>query len=76
MTSPKERGGGPPREVVIVASRLKEYVRARSGFNTSDRVLDPLSEIVRRICDQAIENARSEGRRTVLDRDIPDAYQD
>jgi len=60
-------------EVLIVASRLKDYVRARSGYNTSDRVLEPLSEIVRRIVDQAIENARRDGRMTVLDRDIPES---
>jgi hypothetical protein len=60
-----------PREVLIVASRLKEYVRLRSGFNTSERVLEPLSEIVRRVCDRALENAEREGRRTLLDRDIP-----
>jgi hypothetical protein len=59
------------REVLIVASRLKDYVRAKAGYNTSDRVLEPLSEIVRRVCDQAIENARRDGRMTVLDRDIP-----
>ena len=59
-----------PREVLIVASRLKEYVRARVGYNTSDRVLEPLSDIVRRVVDQAIENARRDGRMTVLDRDI------
>jgi len=61
-----------PTEVLIVASRLKDYVRARSGYNTSDRVLDPLSDIVRRVVDQAIENARRDGRMTVLDRDVPD----
>jgi hypothetical protein len=62
-----------PAEVLIVASRLKDYVRAASGgYNTSDRVLEPLSDIVRRVCDQAIENARRDGRMTVLDRDIPD----
>ena len=72
------RGAPPPapapalEEVLIVASRLKDYVRVRSGYNTSDRVLEPLSEIVRRIADQAIENARRDGRMTVLDRDIPD----
>lgn len=60
-----------PREVLIVASRLKDYVRARSGYNTSDRVLQPLSELLRAICDEAIRNARREGRTTVLDRDIP-----
>jgi len=56
---------------LIVASRLKDYIRERSGFNTSDGVLEPLSEIVRRICDDAVRNASREGRRTVLDRDIP-----
>jgi histone H3/H4 len=61
------------KEVLVIASRLKEYVREKSGYNTSDRVLQPLSEIVRRVCDEAIRNAQREGRRTVLDRDIPDS---
>jgi hypothetical protein len=64
-------GGDPSGEVLIVASRLKEYIRAKAGFNTSDRVLLPLSDIVRRLCDEAIRNASREGRTTVLDRDIP-----
>ena len=64
-------GSDTPQDVLIVASRLKDYVRARAGFNTSDTVLAPLSEIVRRVADEAIRNARSEGRMTVLDRDIP-----
>ncbi len=59
-----------PMEVLIVASRLKEYVRAVSGYNTSERVLGPLSEIIRSEMAKAIEKARAEGRRTVLDRDI------
>jgi hypothetical protein len=62
----------PPEEILIVASRLKDYIRARSGFNTSERVLEPLSDIVRRVCDEAIRNATREGRRTVLDRDVPE----
>ena len=60
-------------DVLVVASRLKDYIRAKSGYNTSDRVLQPLSEIVRRICDEAIRSAQREGRRTVLDRDIPES---
>lgn len=72
-TSPAApRSQGPPREVLIVASRLKDYVRARSGYNTSDRVLEPLSDLVRRVVDEAIANARREGRMTVLDRDVPE----
>jgi hypothetical protein len=70
-TAPARATSDAPREILVVASRLKDYVRARSGFNTSERALDPLSEIIRRACDEAIENARRDGRKTVLDRDIP-----
>ena len=58
-------------EILIVASRLKAYIRSGAGFNTSDTVLPVLSDAIRRICDQAIRNTRSAGRQTVLDRDIP-----
>ena len=54
-----------------MASRLKEYIRASSGYKTSERVLDPLSDIVREVAEEAIRNARADGRMTVLDRDIP-----
>ena len=69
--APSTHDASAPREVLIVASRLKDYVRARAGFNTSDRVLEPLSVIVRRAVDAAIESARRDGRRTILDRDVP-----
>lgn len=69
--TPRPSTSEPPREILIVASRLKEYVRAKSGYNTSERVLGPLSDIVRRAVDEAIRNAQREERRTVLDRDVP-----
>lgn len=70
------RGAAPvtsPRaaeEILVVASKLKAYVRARSGMNTSDTVLEEVSTILRRLADHAIEQARLEGRRTVMDRDF------
>lgn len=60
-----------PREILIVVSKLKSYIRACSGFNTSDSCMDALSDHVRAICDRAIENARRDERKTVLERDIP-----
>ena len=74
MAPPSQRAAhnAPPFEVLIVASRLKDYIQSRAGFNASDRILDPLSDIVRDVCDEAIENARRDGRKTVLERDIPD----
>lgn len=69
-TRPAAGSGDVPQEVLIIASRLKDYVRAISGFNTSDRALEPLSEIVREAAGEAVRNARAEGRKTVLDRDV------
>ena len=57
-------------EVLVVASKLKNYIRAKSGMNTSASVLGVLSEKVRLLCDQAIESARADGRKTVKDRDF------
>jgi hypothetical protein len=69
--SPSRSRREPPDEILIVASRLKDYVRAISGFHTSDRVLEPLSKIVREACHEAVRSARAEGRKTILDRDVP-----
>lgn len=59
-----------PQEILVIASRLKEYIQARADFNTSASVMDVLSEHLRRMCDEAVDHARSEGRKTVLDRDF------
>jgi hypothetical protein len=71
-TRPAESAAGDeiPRDVLIVASKLKAYIRARSGMNTSDTVLEVLSDRLRVLCDQAIRRAAESGRRTVLDRDF------
>jgi histone H3/H4 len=57
-------------EVLIVVSKLKKYVRDRSGMNTSDGVVAVLSDHVRELCREAIRQAGQESRRTVLDRDF------
>ena len=57
-------------EVLVVVSKLKNYIRSKSGMNTSGGVGSALSEIIRKVCDQAIENAKSDGRKTVMDRDV------
>jgi hypothetical protein len=59
-----------PKEVLIIASRLKDYITAKSDYNTSAAVVDVLSDHVRILCDRAIDNARADGRKTVLDRDF------
>jgi alkylhydroperoxidase family enzyme len=66
-------GEGPPpgpREILIIASRLKDYVREVHGMNTSDRVFEILSDEVRRIANRAAKNAADAERKTLLDRDF------
>jgi hypothetical protein len=59
-----------PEDILIVASKLKQYIRARSGMNTSDGVMAALSDIVRSLCDEAIREAGRADRKTVMDRDF------
>ncbi len=61
----------PPDEILVVASKVKAYIKARSGMNTSAAVMEELSKHVRRICDKAIKSAAEHERKTVLDRDVP-----
>ena len=42
-------------------------------MNTSDAVAEALGDHVRSVCDDAIRNAARDGRKTVLDRDVPKA---
>jgi len=59
-----------PKDTLIVASKLKAYIKAKGGMNTSASVIDALSDVVRRACDAAIESAKRDGRKTVMDRDF------
>jgi hypothetical protein len=59
-----------PREVLVVVSKLKSYVRERSGMNTSDAVMELLSDRLRALCNEAIRSAQRDGRRTVMERDF------
>ena len=58
------------RDVLIVVSKMKKYIKDRSGMNCSDGVVDILSDHVRAICDDAIRAAGRDERKTVLDRDV------
>jgi len=59
------------RDILIVVSKMKKYIKDRSGMNTSDAIAEDLSEHVRAVCDDAIRAAAADGRKTVLERDVP-----
>ena len=58
-------------DILIVASKLKAYIRDKSGgMSTSASVMDKLSDKVRAMADKAIHRAELAGRKTVMDRDV------
>ena len=60
---------------LVVSSRVRRFIKERSGMRTSDLVMDELSKIVETQCLMAIENAKNEKRVTVKDRDITRDFQ-
>ncbi len=58
-------------ETLVVTSKVKKYIKDKSEMNTSASSVDALTKIVEKALDQAIEHAKSEGRKTVMDRDFP-----
>ncbi|MGE0549660.1 MAG: hypothetical protein AB7O24_31510 [Kofleriaceae bacterium] len=59
------------KDILIVVSKMKKYIKDRSGMNCSDAVAELLSDHVRMVCDEAIRAAGRDERKTVLDRDVP-----
>lgn len=57
-------------EVLVVVSKMKAYIKAKSSMSTSDKVASVISDRVRALCDEAIERAKADGRKTVMDRDF------
>lgn len=62
--------GAIPRDILIVTSKLKAYVKAKHDLNTSGNVTDALSDIVRFHVDKACEKAKQDARKTLMDRDF------
>lgn len=57
-------------ELLVVASKVKKYIKEKAQMSTSATSLDVLTDVVKKACDKAIEKARQDGRKTVMDRDL------
>ena len=57
-------------EILIVGSKVKKYIKSRGGLNTSAAVMQALSNKVKEICDSAIQSAKNDKRKTVMEKDI------
>ncbi|MGE3611679.1 MAG: hypothetical protein AB7I27_18965 [Bacteriovoracaceae bacterium] len=57
-------------EALVVASKVKKLIKDEAGLSTSSQAIDQLSVRVQAICNKAIENAKADKRKTVMDRDF------
>ena len=69
-TAVKMTESSEAQDVLVVVSKLKNYIRAKSGMNTAATVSTKITEIVKGLCDEAIEKAKADGRKTLMDRDF------
>lgn len=67
--NPTNHESNDSEEILIVASKLKQYIKDKYDMNTAGNVMEALSRSVRALTDLAVLKARSEGRKTVMDRD-------
>lgn len=57
-------------ETLVVVSKIKKFIKDQADMNTSASAMGPLTRVVEEACKKAIEKARSDGRKTVMDRDF------
>jgi len=58
------------KDVLVVVSKLKQYIKTTSGMNTSASAAPAISDFIKQLCSKAVENAKKDGRKTVMDRDF------
>ncbi len=66
----ENKGSSEKEEILIVVSKMKDYIQKTAGLNTSGTVAAVISNRIRALCDEAVKNATTDGRKTVMDRDF------
>ena len=57
-------------EALVVASKVKKMIKDEAALSTSAQAIDQLTVRVQAGCLKAIENAKADKRKTVMDRDF------
>lgn len=65
-----EGGSVSDKEILVVVSKIKAYIKTKGDMNTAGDVSEWLSTRLRSLCDDAILAAKQAGRKTVMARDF------
>ena len=61
---------GKVKEMLIVKSKVKDYVKTLGDFNVAGDFVDALNEATAKILSKAVERTKANGRKTVSAKDI------
>jgi len=56
--------------ILIVVSKYKKYIKETYGMSTASNVGAKLTQILQNLSAEAVERAKSDKRKTVMDRDF------
>jgi histone H3/H4 len=62
--------GKDNEEALVVTSKVKKLIKDEAGLSTSSQAIEQLTVRVQAACMKAIENAKADRRKTVMDRDF------
>ncbi len=57
-------------DVLVVTSKVKKLIKEKGQMNTSAETVEVLSKAIEQLCLKGVESAKSDGRKTVMARDI------
>jgi histone H3/H4 len=57
-------------DVLVVASKVKSFIKEHGECNTSAETIEAVSKIVEKVLSSAIQSAKAQGRKTVMARDV------
>ena len=57
-------------DILVVASKVKSFIKEKGECNTSGETIEAVSKVVEKVLEQAIQSAKSQGRKTVMARDV------
>lgn len=57
-------------EVLVVTSKVKSFIKSTGECNTAGETIEAVSKAVEKILKDAVSNAKAQGRKTVMARDV------
>ena len=65
---PKEKS--QKSELLIKKSLVQDYIKSKSDYKISPEIFEILSDLIKDLCEEAIERATLNGRKTIQKQDI------